>query len=249
MYNPDRFEWYLTYAGQATCLDIRDFLGSALVVEAGAWALHVADAIEHDPTRQGHEGFNELKPHWERLMKAAFVHGADLHFVGNDKYTLLGDIIQRFHPFDAEHIIREWLQFLKSSGIDTYQYMVTERGVLQHLSEPWHWAFNILRPKRAEITFDPLQNPITDVFRSIDPTGHAAMVLDEFAGLGDDESSSPLDLDLATNSTDWQSLWPFSPRKRKKIQSQCDDVFWLGTERSHSDSDELTAAIPGTWIE
>lgn len=180
-------------------------------------------------------------------MIMALRNGANYHYCAHDKSTLLGNLIQMYHPLTAQGIIRHWLMILKSHGVDTGQYLLCEVELyMAHRGESREQG-NIRR-RRIEL-FGQRDDTVSVTWEGYFP-GPCQEVLQEFVSFGDDRCFSSSLIYSVIRERHWPDFWPYSwnsianCERRRPLESKRSK---LKRRRRLVDESE-TMKVPGAWV-
>ena len=110
--------------------------------------------------------------------------GASLNHLDRDQYSLLRNLIGRFHPIDAQAIVEDWIRFFKTCGNDVALYLTNEVELTRYARIKDKDMLGGGRSVR--LALDQHGDPQVQIAWYVDPQGAAAQVLQEFCDLGDD---------------------------------------------------------------
>ena len=253
MNRPSMLEWYITTRLDNTSLDPNEFLGSALLVEADAWACIIDEIGGSVWQGSDLEVRINRRERWEHLLRRSIYGGANLHYLDQHGFTILERWVEAFHILDAQEIIQKWLRFLESCDVDTYQYILDESQVLQAC--PWSKDWMLWFPcnKTIKIFFDSCRTPEVIVSWWADSKCPGALVIEEFSGLRD-----------GVIDWNWKTCWPFSyethpksqgvDRRIKSFEQRCRERQsrferrQATKERKTRRSQGSTPVMPGSWV-
>ena len=245
--SPERFERYIARNLNDTCLVLSEWYGSVLYVEALAWGELLSEVIESYPCERETLEYRSRCMYWEDLMAQAIHRGANCHYSAQSMSTLLGNWVDKYHPFTAQAIVRQWLRILQAWGMDTRQYLLREVELYLDQAGESRRAGEI-RPRK--IGFDGrLENAVTVAWKTDFP-GPCRQVLEEFVYFGDDQCFSYSLSDIIPSERDWDEFWPYSwnsvgkPRGRPGMKARRSRQ----KRKVISGDDRRITNLPGAWV-
>jgi len=147
---------------------------------------------------------------WKQAIRNLIALGADLQKSSDDYRHLLDDILNMAtYPHESIELGREWLDALRSAGVDVVEYL---RGELQYRRYDSELQLTMLQPHRKHnyrerylvISEDP---PKVSWEWFIDPEGSAFDVLEEFKNFGPGSHGLWSAFESSELARDWN--WPF----------------------------------------
>ncbi|KAH8901238.1 hypothetical protein GQ53DRAFT_4504 [Thozetella sp. PMI_491] len=206
---PGRLRDYLLDALDNTILRPSHLLGSALLVAARAWAYVLYDMESRALAEREVVDMTWKKHQWEGVMKSTITLGASLDYLDKDDYSVLGNLIERFHPLDCESIAADWIRFLRSCDRDITGYLQNEADLYRRSQALAKEKIGCSRKRLVAISTDPSSYQPIQVRWDIDPQGPAGLALDEFSGFGDNSEYCRQIDKLGSEDDQCLCSWPF----------------------------------------
>ncbi|KAH8892992.1 hypothetical protein GQ53DRAFT_122142 [Thozetella sp. PMI_491] len=206
---PERFQLYLLNILDITTLKDDEVLGSALLVAARAWAYVLYDLISQPLRERELADMIRKRIIWEGLVKWTIELGATLHYLDKYEFSVLGNFILRFHPVDCLAIMTDWIHLLQECKKDVNSYLSNEARLYERAKASATQRLGGIGQRAVKMLLDYDHDPSVEVTWYVDSEGTAALVLQEFSGLGDGGDDCCWLEERGDVKTDCLCSWPF----------------------------------------